>query len=226
MKLPFAFWKISGFSPVNVGDLSVWYKADAGVTLNGSTVSGWADQSGNGRHLIQSTATKQPLFIASAINSKPSLLFDGVDDLLSLASGATLSIFSDMSFFVVMKKNTASNTGVLAGGSGAYMYLQYNTTFYIGNTAKSAPMTLTTWYTRSGSAVNDGTKEYFSNATSLGVIVSGESAFYDAFNHVGGIPGFTSLNGEIAEVLVFKRVLNAIDRLKIDMYLQTKYAHY
>ncbi|HRZ92864.1 MAG TPA: hypothetical protein P5022_08155, partial [Candidatus Paceibacterota bacterium] len=62
--------------------LSLWLKADAGVTLNGSNVAGWADQSPSGRDAIQTNEVSQPALITSG-TGKPGLYFDGVDDFLT-----------------------------------------------------------------------------------------------------------------------------------------------
>lgn len=63
--------------------------------LNFSDVSGWAggtafattfyDQSGNVRHLLQSTAASQPQIIQAA-NGRPALLFDGVSQMMQTAA--------------------------------------------------------------------------------------------------------------------------------------------
>ena len=79
--------------PVTDG-LTVWLKADAGVTLNGSTVSAWNDQSGAGRNATQGTTAKQPLYVASADNGKPSVLFDGTDDQLLWTAAPAQTIFA------------------------------------------------------------------------------------------------------------------------------------
>ena len=42
------------FSQIPLSGLQLWLKADYGVTLNGSTVSQWIDQSGNGNDATQS----------------------------------------------------------------------------------------------------------------------------------------------------------------------------
>lgn len=57
--------------------LFAWYKADAGLTLSGSDVTQWADQSGNGRHLT-SAAGKYPSRLTNQLNGLPSVSFNGV----------------------------------------------------------------------------------------------------------------------------------------------------
>ena len=54
-------------------------RADSGVTLNGATVSVWADLSGNGNNATQPSATKQPAFVASRrkIGGMPVIRFPG-----------------------------------------------------------------------------------------------------------------------------------------------------
>src|SRR4026209_3010754 len=68
------------------GNLELWLKADAGVeeaigdpAEPGDTVLRWLDQSGNGRILEQTNAAKRPDYLASPINSKPALEFNGTN---------------------------------------------------------------------------------------------------------------------------------------------------
>ena len=54
-----------------------WFRYGIGITVTGSGVSTWADQSGNARDLLQGTDTNRP-----ALQSDNSILFDGVDNYL------------------------------------------------------------------------------------------------------------------------------------------------
>lgn len=52
-------------------------RADTGVTLNGSTISAWADQSGAGHNGAQPSAPAQPTLVANALNTRPVARFSG-----------------------------------------------------------------------------------------------------------------------------------------------------
>ncbi len=64
-------------------------QSDIQVTLNGSTVSAWLDQSGNGKDYSQGTGAAQPTYNAAGLGGFPTLTFDGVDD--NLASSLNLA---------------------------------------------------------------------------------------------------------------------------------------
>jgi hypothetical protein len=56
-------------------NLSLWLKADAGITVNGSNeITNWNDQSGNNRHAVNS-GVSLPTLLPGAINGKPALRF-------------------------------------------------------------------------------------------------------------------------------------------------------
>jgi hypothetical protein len=82
--------------------------ADAAtVTLNGSTVSQWNDKSGNARHVSQATAGQQPTWNATGLNSKPTLVFDGSNDILLNQNAGSVGV-TNISMFVVMRYVSAS----------------------------------------------------------------------------------------------------------------------
>ncbi len=73
--------------PSDVAGLAGWWKADAGLTLSGSSVTGWADQSGNGYDL---SAVGTPTYVPQvASNGRPGILFDD-------ATGEALEIDSNL----------------------------------------------------------------------------------------------------------------------------------
>ena len=74
----------SVLNPASIPGLAWWLDAsDAStVTLNGSTVSAWADKSGNARNTSQATSNNQPSY-ANFQNNKKVITFDGSNDSLT-----------------------------------------------------------------------------------------------------------------------------------------------
>ena len=50
----------AAFRPTDLSNLEFWVRSDLGLTLNGSNVTTWADQSGNSRELTQGTDSRPP----------------------------------------------------------------------------------------------------------------------------------------------------------------------
>src|SRR5437899_9425011 len=64
-------------------NLKLWLRADAGVVVTETGVSYWADQSGSGTEAVQFEPGSRPTLFSGAINGKPSVSFDGIDDFMS-----------------------------------------------------------------------------------------------------------------------------------------------
>jgi len=77
-------------------DLLLWlHDPDNTTTITGSGVSNWADQTANGRDLLQSTDAARPTVVSSEV------VFDGVDDVLSLTPITGLDNASGCITFIV-----------------------------------------------------------------------------------------------------------------------------
>jgi hypothetical protein len=76
---------LTPWSPASIAGISMWLRADDVVMGTGSGVQQMNDRTGRGQNVLQATASKQPLLIASDpnFNGKPSLNFDGADDAMS-----------------------------------------------------------------------------------------------------------------------------------------------
>lgn len=91
------------FSPLDISGLKLWLDASAITGLNNNdSVTTWADISGNGNDVTQSTGSKKPTYQTNQINGLPAVVFDGVDDQLensmSMAAGAkTLVVIGKLS---------------------------------------------------------------------------------------------------------------------------------
>lgn len=71
------------FAPVNR------YRADSITVADGAVVPSWPALGTTGGALTQGTVAAQPTFLANAINGRPAVRFDGVDDVLFTTAAAT-----------------------------------------------------------------------------------------------------------------------------------------
>jgi hypothetical protein len=229
------------FSPTDLSGLSLWLKADAGITLSGSDVTAWADQSGNGKNM---TSDISPTFVSNAKNGKPAIAFSG-----NRMTG--LGIFTgseSRTFFVVYYTDNAdsdSNTicgqnNLLASDAGTFFMMQARNDFldsspylagysadlsgpaYVNNVWNIATAdydgTIANLYAN-GSLVNSGElalDTYNSgNCFTIGCFYDPiESSYLELFA------------GKLCEIIAYNRVLNGTERGQVNTYLNTKYAIY
>lgn len=97
------------------GTLAAWYRYGIGLTnAGGGACSAWADQSGNGRDLVQGTGTAQP-----TIQSDSSLLFDGTSDQME----ATFTHNQPVTWYILMRQVAWSINTIICDGSAAQVQL-------------------------------------------------------------------------------------------------------
>lgn len=210
------------WTPIQLGSsLKLWLRADLGVTLNGSTVSAWADQSGNGRNATQGTAANQPTY--TTLGNQAALTFDGANDLLDCVNIG--SIAQPFTFWIVGKAtdNNVNRTLVdSASGGRISVYM-------------SAPIALF-----AGAAVGSGLTMGTTNARVLECRFDGASSFVrqDATQSANINPGADGTgqtriganssasafyNGTIAEVALVSGSMSATDRAAMRSYLGSRY---
>lgn len=100
----------AAWTPARLTTLRGWYRADLGVTLVGSDVDAWADQSGIGNNLVAPAAGNRPLYEAAGFGSRPSVLFDGTLEFLRDATfswGASVGAYT----VAIIGESVSSTTG-------------------------------------------------------------------------------------------------------------------
>ena len=113
--------RATGFNPKSISGLAAWYDASvaSSITLNGSTVSQWADLSDNGRHQVQGSAVLQPTYNATGLNSKGTLTTTGTQwmqaSAFATAAGGDYTVFSVMKFDTLAGQPYAWQRGVVNG---------------------------------------------------------------------------------------------------------------
>lgn len=116
---PFAFWQtpLSGpWNPKFPGDLVLWTEASTLSQSDGSPVSDWTDQSGNGND-FNVTASAPTYHSAGGPNSLPYVSGDGVSNRISTANTTPLQLVGSSSTLVLIFKTTAT---------GTYMFSHYD----------------------------------------------------------------------------------------------------
>lgn len=238
-------------SSIPLQGLSLWLKADAGVALDGTNVTGWADQSGSANDAYP--FDESPTYNSSDLNGKPSISLTslgGTEKVFYLEinplgeSGSTA--FSVQ--YVEDVCDAPDNNGPIFGNFGlsytdeelAGSHYPYGFDCTIYDTFATAdrkngltpPATITNaWSLYSVKSTNNDWESF----------VNGISVYADASNvynnQVGGNDeilyigkqtsiGSYAIKGKVAEVIVYNRVLTTQERQQVEGYLNAKYAIY
>lgn len=225
-------------------NLQYWFDASDAttITLNGSTVSGWADKSGNARNLAQSTSSYQPTYVASGQNGKNLVRFDGTDDRMQLASTVTVSALNTKwDIYVAGKPTSASvmgrtfvsmgvDAGAPAGGLPLIQLATNSTIHYesgsgVGSINTSATYLNAAKVYRASYSSTDGVHQLYVNNVSAGTATNSNARMNQPMNfYMGSVSsGYYWFYGDMYEVLVFSERLNTADSAAVTSYLTTKW---
>jgi probable HAF family extracellular repeat protein len=220
------------FTATNLAGARLWLHAAAGLTTNASgQISVWADQSGNGNNATQNTANNQPLWVANAINGRPVVRFDGVNDSFALPNFLAGTV-TQAEVYVVVKATadvpatTRSLWRLGASGSGSVTYPSTAGTIgedfgstglkSIGDPAQpldqyhlyNVSARVGEWVARFNGVVQHSTTNNptvnFWNPPTLGA-----ASFF--------------FSGDVAEMIIYNRPLAVQERDTISGYLQHRY---
>jgi len=241
--------KVGGFSPGNLSGLSLWLKADAGVSLSGSNVTAWADQSGNGNNGTAKTgnATK----VSNVINGKPVLRFDGTANLITnnffannyntpitiigvaKASASTVRGEQPTARYIAGATNNGGYETALSFGVNKPPNFACNIGIsYVGGTdIESNPIGENAIAV--STEINNGSQiSFFVNGSSIGSINA--SNWSGGNNSTGAFAIGSSITldeidnfffvGDIAEIIIYNRAITTTERQQVEGYLANKYA--
>jgi hypothetical protein len=227
---------------------SLWLDANLASSFTYSSsnvISSWADQSGNGRNATQATVANQPTLVANVMNSKPVVRIDGTNDSLAWTE---YQPGGDRSVFMVFRNAsniTSSGSFALLSSSGSQfpMYV-----VGLGNQTGGISGEVMAWLGVSsggaqirgrfnGSTITAGNHQLnFTQDSSYNLAVRFDKATYSTQAAPAGdfgsttYPGFinqiTGADGitlDVAEVLVYNRVLTGGEISTIESYFATKW---
>ncbi len=213
-------------APTDLPNLAAWYSATQGITI-ATGVSQWNDLSGNGRHLVQATGAKQPLFVASAQNGLPAVQSDGITQELA----ATFTLNQPEHIFTVHKyMNAFSAVDVLFdgnGGGGSLMAVWRSAADTMAMVASGSPVS-GTGFTPQTMHIGEWA---FNGASSYGKEdVSQRITGTPGTNNGGGIRMFIYGGGtspaaaQMCEFIVYSRYLSVAEAANVRSYLKAKWA--
>jgi hypothetical protein len=227
------------------------FKADAGIAVDGSgNVTTWADQSPNGAGLIQSGAGNRPALVAAGFGSRPTVRFDGTDDVLT--STANVDLTSELSIFVVSRNAIRkSYNGVLrVGALGSFssqleLYYQAGTTnaasgnliyqrnggsAYRGSDNVPPAVGLPGIMTNVVTAANvhrlavNGSAPAITQTNGAALLPTAADVLYLGVGYGNATGVGYCLNGDISEVIIYNRAVSAAEQTQIETYLSNKYS--
>lgn len=214
-------------TPDTIANLDAWWKADSLALADGALVATWAD-SGSGGHAASST--NKPIYKASIVNGKPVLRFNGTTNYLT--SNASASLPAQTIFAVV---SAVSSPGATIRGASASGGLQYRLSYlkpgilsqYVADLGGStSPVTASTFTVVAVSWANATSSAHYLNGAANGGVAQTASLTAGTTTNIGrnGSGANEFYNGDLAELIVYSRVLIASERATVDSYLSDKYA--
>ncbi len=235
----------SAFDPLSVGTLAVWLKADAGTyqdaakavpaAADDDPVYTWADQSGNGKDLVQSTSGKRPLLKLDIQRSKPVLRFDSTDDYMVFSPTPGLPSGGYTVFAAVTGPTVASGGRWLIDAETGRLVFNLRTARVTNNTkagyfdsggwkdiADGSPHFQILRWVLSGT---DG--EMFRNRSSIGTGTYGARAMGGTVAVGANYEGSGGFIGtDLGELLIYQGALTTGEQLLVEKYLEQRWLNY
>lgn len=230
-----------------------WVKGDGNTStkVDGSPVSSWGDQSGNGNTVTAPSINQQPIFRDNFINGFPAIQFDnnnaaGQNDYLTAPDSPELDNTNGFTLFSVVRTNNSNNNPrsiyskrVNVGNNQAIMFFWYNSNRMTldvvteNNRFDSNPTTFAANTNYIATATYDGTLMNNSRCK----LYSGQTLVRTALEASASIPDYDSpliigathvgdnrpFDGYIAEIIYYRRILNITEKIVVDNYLSSKY---
>lgn len=182
---------------------------------------------------FQTNGSLRPTYVSNILNGQPVFRFSGTQYLVSGLNLTIAGAFPNVTGFAVFRHNTASGNSKLIGSDGGFgrMFGFDNRAagfnFCYGNgTGVSGIATLSanTWYLISWewNAGNNSVSFWINKI--FQVSGSGISPNGATTTGIGALhPGTEPWNGDIAEIILYNRIMSAIDRQATENYLTSKW---
>lgn len=222
--------------PSTIPGLRVWLRGDSNITLGtGNEVTAWGGLEPAATSFTAPSSSERPSLITGALNGQDGLSFDGSDDYLQ--AGSIFPSSSSLSMIVVAQVNNPDQDSVLIGGSGSSEHaLRYDNNrgdrqihFQV---ASQDPALFSTNNTNAGDwnvtfVTYDHTEkraELYENLRLSSVAnLDPDTDPLDTDMQIGAVDANFHLEGIVAEVAVFDKVLTQSERQSLHQYIEDRY---
>ena len=223
--------------PVPLDGLELWFDAEVGVAQTNGAVSSWKDRSGHQRDALQTALNYRPKLGADALNGKPAIVFDGVDDSLKLPT-LPGDFSHGVSIFTVAQQeaNAGTCTGIFEASNGpeiddVHLGIWQDALLYEVSdkylSVTDSPLILGQPQLLSVVHQTTETLQLRRNSNALGedtfalpTTVAREEVYIGHTRYTD----CSAYAGNVAELLVYSRAVSDAELIEIESYLQAKWA--
>ena len=210
------------FLPTDLANLYLWLRSDLGITLNGTDVSLWEDQSTTGYDFDQIVAADQPSYQLAQINGYPSVTFDGVSEFLEGVAGdldlSTWHIFMVINNFTYALGRNVGNKDYAGNSDPSQITTRDDAAVDAFSFAN-----VTGWHLAEITCVEGATTNAWRDGlASVSNPLGAQTWEFDAMGNYRGGVAFSS--GKAVEYIIYSDIKTGSDLTAIKNYIATRYA--
>ena len=219
--------------PNQLSNLVAWFRADKGLTLSGSSVNGWADQSGTGDNNKNLVGTSHaPTLNASdaSYNNQASISFASASSQYLISGTWSVSLSQPATIFVVGNTDGTSTKQFFVDGQGATQRMAiYNhssatqLSAYAGTDlaptglVDGSPMAI-------GAVFNGASSAVYVNAKTAKITGQAGNNVITGIVVGADLTAANLLNGKCCELIYYSRALLQTEITQLLTYLTQRYS--
>lgn len=217
----------------------LWLDANRGITVSGTSVTAWADQSGNAFSAAPPSNAARPAFVANSANGYPTIDFDGSNDELWINDNAAFDL-TQWHFFIVPLVDGAKdyNAWITKGNDGSenFEILSYatnnvHTPIFYTDATRTFPTSANAQVTATANIIEYSYtstvgRDVYKNMTNIITDNENKTPANNNFSvYIGNEKNVAGRNidGDLAEVIIYNAPLNSAQRVIVNNYLAAKY---
>ncbi len=198
-----------------------WLRADKGIVATGSLVSSWSSSDATTFKAIQPTSAAQPTLVDKAINGQPAVRFQGSQYMICSSVYPVSKSYT--LFCVVQLSNLGATNNIISGNSHAVyfnpprlLHGDFNTQSVSSTSLTSAPALVSVRYRESSRYATVSVNGSVEDSAFVGTNV-------DLSLFLGAYQAANFMVGDLAETLLYDRLLTEADQRKAEDYLLSRY---